>query len=67
MWVDDDESFMISSPLIANFEDMVVRDIYYPNTQEWDVELIREAFSEGECSRILKTILGPKGTPDRQI
>lgn len=46
---------------------MIVKAFYSLGTRDWDVELIREVFSDEESVRILKTTPGPQGTMDRQI
>lgn len=66
-WINDDRSLRVHAPVVTNFEDMVIRDFYIPNTRCWDVELISEVFSGANAARILKTILAPNGVQDTLI
>lgn len=38
-WLDDDKSFVLSTPLVDGFNDIVVKDIFIPCTRQWDTEV----------------------------
>lgn len=59
--------FLLGTPPVPGFDDMTGSDIFTPNTRDWDVIVIREAFSEDDCKRILKTASALTGVEDRRV
>lgn len=66
-WLDSDTGFTITTPVVPNFEDIVVHDLFIPGTRQWDVELIDEVFNDIDSAKILRTSIAPTPVPDGKI
>lgn len=54
-WLNNDTTFRVDTPSVQGFEDMLMRDFFIPDTRLWNVEVVKEVFSEEDATRILKT------------
>ncbi|XVF87253.1 hypothetical protein PTKIN_Ptkin18bG0104000 [Pterospermum kingtungense] len=66
-WLRDEANFRITTPLIPELNNIVVRDLMVPGGGQWDVELLSELFQERDVEAILNIPLCNNAPCDRII
>lgn len=63
-WIPNNEGSLLTSPVIPKLQDITVNNLLCPKNKDWDLEVLRDIFSEQDVVRIMRIPRSCRVRPD---